>query len=461
MNIDQKQAFNAKKHFAPDLRKAIGTDDLEQLQAHTLTWDQLHTAKQSLRSLCEKSATLSETRGNEGYDHAGHGLMAAWEDIDAEMDCRKRLGSNSPREHGGDSRRPAPSANEIPASGVADARGGNLESEVTNILKPEQRMADSVSRESSSHLAGLTVGSYFRSMVTGGATEAERRALAEGTDSTGGFSVPTLLSASLLDLMRARNVAMQAGAMTVPLNSDKNHIAKLASDPVPAWRAENGSVNESEPTFTRVEFVPKSLAVLVKVSRELLEDSLNIEQELPRVLAAAMARELDRVVFLGTGTGNEPAGLDSISGVLEVAHDASLTGYLPLVSARRLLMGQNNERVSAYVMHADTESAFGGMVDSTGQPLNYPSILDRPEPMKILTTTQIPVNLGTGTNESTIYAGDFSKLMIGIRSDVRVEVLKERYADNLQYGFLIHARYDVVASHPNAFCRITGVQLSQ
>jgi HK97 family phage major capsid protein len=122
-------------------------------------------------------------------------------------------------------------------------------------------------------------------------------------------------------------------------------------------------------------------------------------------------------------------------------------------------MGQNNERVSAYVMHTDTEAAFGALVDSTGQPLNYPSILDRPAPMQMLTTTQIPVDLGTGTNESTIYAGDFSKLMIGLRSDVRVEVLKERYADNLQYGFLIHARYDVVASHANAFCRITGIQL--
>jgi HK97 family phage major capsid protein len=460
MNIDQKQAFAAKKHFSPDLRKAIGTDDLEHFQSNTLTWDQLHTAKQAIRALCEKAVGMVEKREGDGASQAGDALLAVWEEIDGEMDCRKRLGSNGPREHGGSPRRPLPNVDEAPASasGSTEARG-SLEAETTKILKPEQRMADGVNRESSSHLNGLTVGSYLRSMVTGGATEAERRALAEGTDSTGGFSVPTLLSASLLDLMRARNVAMQAGAMTIPLNSDKNHIAKLASDPVPAWRAENAAVNESDPTFTRVEFAPKSLAVLVKVSRELLEDSLNIEQELPRVLAAAMARELDRVVFMGAGTGNEPAGLDTISGVLEVAHDAVLNSYSPLVSARRLLMGQNNERVSAYVMHTDTEAALGDLVDSTGQPLNYPSILDRPAPMQMLTTTQIPVDLGTGTNESTIYAGDFSKLMIGLRSDVRVEVLKERYADNLQYGFLIHARYDVVASHANAFCRITGIQL--
>jgi HK97 family phage major capsid protein len=465
MNIDQKQAFSAKKHFAPDLRKAIGTDDLENFETHTLTWDELHTAKQGLRSLGEKSMNMIESRAATGADtkslsDAGEAIIAAWQEIEGEMDCRKRLGNNGPRNHGGDSRRPAPNTDEVPASGEpADARAEGLEAETTSILLPEHRMADGVSRESSRHLNGLTVGRYFRAMVTGGSTDVERRALAEGTDSAGGFSVPEVLSANLLDLMRASNVAMRAGAMTVPLTSDRNHIAKVATDPVPAWRAENAVVNESDPTFSRVEFVPKSLAVLVKVSRELLEDSLNIEQELPRIMAAAMARELDRVVFLGTGTNDEPSGLDTISGVLDSPHDAALASYSPLVTARRLLMGQNNELVSAYVMHPDTEATLGDLTDSTGQPLNYPTILDRPLPLQMLTTTQLPVNLGTGTNETTIYAGDFSKLMIGLRSGIRVEVLKERYASNLQYGFLIHARYDVVASHPNAFCRITGIQL--
>lgn len=461
MNIDRMQALAAKRSFGTDLRKAIGTDDLAKFETRNLTWDELHRRKQEVFTICNKAAGLAERGVTEDMTAAYDGLMSLHSSFDAEMDMRKRVGDKGPREHDGDPRAPRPDGDDVPATATDHpvARAGSLETETTTILLPEHRMADGVSRESSHHLNGLSVGRYFRAMVTGGSTDVERRALAEGTDSAGGFSVPTVLSANLLDLMRANNVAMRAGAMTVPLTSDRNHIAKVATDPVPAWRAENAVVNESDPTFSRVEFVPKSLAVLVKVSRELLEDSLNIEQELPRIMAAAMARELDRVVFLGTGTNDEPSGLDTISGVLESPHDAALASYSPLVTARRLLMGQNNELVSAYVMHPDTEATLGDLTDSTGQPLNYPTILDRPRPLQMLTTTQLPVNLGTGTNETTIYAGDFSKLMIGLRSGIRVEVLKERYASNLQYGFLIHARYDVVASHPNAFCRITGIQL--
>ncbi|MBY5961721.1 phage major capsid protein [Marinobacter nauticus] len=462
MSLEQtlttEQKVAARKRFTPQLR-SLGIKTLEGFEPHALTWNQLHERKKELAKLArtefEKitdNTSAEEVREIEtGFD----ALMAVHDAIVGELDTRGELGDRAPRSHGGDPRRPMYDNREVSARGMG---GGDVE--VSNVLRPEQRMADLVTRgPETEHLNGMSVGRYLRAMVTGAKNEAERRALAEGTDSAGGFTVPEILGSNLIDLMRANTVAMQAGAMTVPLTSDKNHIARLASDPVPAWRAENAAINESDPTFSRVTLEPKSLAVLVKVPRELLEDSLNIETELPRIMAAAMARELDRVVFLGSGSSSEPAGLDNISGVLVQAHDAGLSDYAPLVTARKSLMGQNVPRVSAYVMHPDTEAAFGVLSDSTGQPLNYPPILDRPEPMNWLTTTQLPVDLGTGSNETTIYAGDFSRLMIGVRSDVRIDVLKERYADNHQFGFIVHARYDVAAAHPEAFLRITGVQL--
>jgi len=461
MSLEQtlttEQKVAARKRFTPQLR-SLGITSLESVEPHTLTWNQLHERKKELgkiaRSEIDKITEDTPVEEAREIETAFNALMAVNDAIVGELDTRGELGDRRPRNHGGDPRRPVLDNQEV------SARGMDSELEVSSILRPEQRMADLVNRGGDNeHLRGMSVGRYLRAMVTGAKNEAERRALAEGTDSAGGFTVPEILGSNLIDLMRANTVAMQAGAMTVPLTSDKNHIARLASDPVPAWRAENAAINESDPTFSRVTLEPKSLAVLVKVSREILEDSLNIEQELPRIMAAAMARELDRVVFLGSGSGSEPAGLDNISGVLEHAHDAGLTGYGPMIQARRKLMGQNVQGVSAYVMHPDTESAVGEMTDGQGQPLNYPPILDRPTPMSILTTTQLPVDLGTGSNETTIYAGDFSKLMIGVRSDVRIDVLKERYADNHQFGFIVHARYDVAAANPNAFCRITGIQL--
>ena len=133
---------------------------------------------------------------------------------------------------------------------------------------------------SSRDFAELRLGGLMRAMVTGPRTDLERRALAEGSDSTGGVSVPDVTLARFVDALRAAMVCIQAGAQTLALTSDKNTIARTASDPVAGWRDENEGVDESAPTFEGVVMEPKSLAVLVKVSRELIEDSLNIEQAL-------------------------------------------------------------------------------------------------------------------------------------------------------------------------------------
>ena len=42
------------------------------------------------------------------------------------------------------------------------------------------------------------------------------------------------------------------------------------------------------------------MAVMTKISRELFEDSLNLESELPRILTVAMAKEMDRIALLGS-----------------------------------------------------------------------------------------------------------------------------------------------------------------
>lgn len=437
----------------------VSVDDLLNYEPCEKEWKELREAKATIQKVCRKLVDKVQADTNEraleDIEDVTSDLLALADNISDEMDWRDANECRDAR----------PGANQVDLSmrpnfdGVARNYCGPTESEESTLLAPEQRMSSSIDF-SGSEYRGLRVGDYLRAMVRGASNDVERRALAEGADSAGGYTVPEVLSAQLIDLMRAKNVAIKAGARTIPLTSDTHHIAKVATDPVPAWRAENASINESDPTFTRVSFAPKSLAVLVKVSREIIEDSLNINEELPRILTAALAGELDRAVFLGTGTGNEPSGLDSLSGVQGLAHDAAITNYAPLVAARRQLMGVNTDSISAFVMHPDVESVFGGLTDTTGQPLSYPPILDRPQPLNMLTTTQLPVDLGTGTNESTIYCGDFTKLVIGVRSDIRIEILRERYADNHQYGFIAHMRADVQAIQPNNLLRITGVQLS-
>lgn len=458
MFLTDKQAMSLRKLCGPRLRKAgIGNPGEILTAVHTLDWNTLHDFRKAL--LREARNVLDgigddtpEDRAREA-EAAHEGLMIVVDEIDGEMDARNQLGSREPREHGGDIRRPI--GEDRVANGQADDAG------ISYALRPEQRFADWQSARGGERHDGLSLGRYFRAMVVGARDDVERRALSEGSDSGGGYTVPDVLGSRLIDLMRAASVTIRAGARTVPLTSDVNHIAKVLTDPVPAWREEAGPVAESGPTFTRVTFTPRSLAVLVKASRELLADSLNMEQMLPRIIASAMAVELDRVALFGSGEEDspptpEPTGVANFAGIQTVAHSAALTSYAPLIKARTKLLTANMPAVTAYVMHPEDEGTLAGLVTATEkQPLMVPpAIRDVP----ILTTTSATNPFDSSPpSDTSILAGWWPSLMIGIRQEIRIEVLRERYADNLQYGFVAHLRADVAAEHENAFVQITGV----
>jgi len=48
-------------------------------------------------------------------------------------------------------------------------------------------------------------------------------------------------------------------------------------------------------------------------------------------------------------------------------------------------------------------------------------------------------------------------LVIGVRSQFQLEVLRERYSDNFQFGFLGHVRADVQVWHPESFAMVVGI----
>ena len=52
---------------------------------------------------------------------------------------------------------------------------------------------------------------------------------------------------------------------------------------------------------------------------------------------------------------------------------------------------------------------------------------------------------------------NFADLVIGVRSQFRLEVLRERYSNNFQFGFLGHLRADVQVWHPESFAMVVGI----
>jgi HK97 family phage major capsid protein len=308
--------------------------------------------------------------------------------------------------------------------------------------------------------AHLRLGDVMRALITGPRNDLERRALAEGTDSAGGFTVPDILMARWIDRLRNALVIVRAGAVTVPLTSDVVKIARLLADPTAAWRSENAAVAESDPTFEAVTFTPRSLDVFTKVSRELLEDSVNIAEMLEASLVRSFAVEIDRVCLYGTGTAPQPRGLRTTTNVNEVSqgtNGAALTSYDPLINLMELMWTDNVTAIGAAIMAPRTLSTIAKFKEATtNAPLARPSVL---ADMPFLMTANVPITetQGSASNASSLFLGDWPQMMLGFRTEMRVEVARELFRGNYQYGFFGHLRFDMQVTHPESFGRLIGI----
>ena len=80
-------------------------------------------------------------------------------------------------------------------------------------------------------------------------------------------------------------------------------------------------------------------------------------------------------------------------------------------------------------------------------------------PLEVYSTNQIPVNLTQGTSSaaSDQFVGDWTQLLVGLRKELKIDVLTEAYAGTGQIGFLGWMRADVVVARPSAFDITVGI----
>jgi HK97 family phage major capsid protein len=363
---------------------------------------------------------------------------------------------------------------------------GNLKVEdraATTAPVVEQRTRDALTRDQSLREWGETRGlpgftpearelsfdRLVRGLVTGDwqGADAEQRAVSESPLTAGGHMVPTPVAATVID--KARNAArvFQAGAITVPMTSSTLKYPRLVTEAAPAWRNEAAAITDQAMTFDAVTFTAQTMAMLVKISLELFEDAPNADDVIANSFAQQIALELDRVALRGTGTAPEPRGILNQTGVTLTAHGANgstigsppaagTMGWEFLVQAAGAVRNANFEP-NAQIMAPRTDQSLALLRDTTNQYIAPPRYLDN---LARLNTKQIPINLtvGTSTDCSEVYTGQWNQLLVGIRTGFTLKFLGERFIDNGQYAFLAYLRGDIQLAQPAAFNVDTGVR---
>jgi HK97 family phage major capsid protein len=335
-------------------------------------------------------------------------------------------------------------------------------------LRPDQKLATSAGD-------GLSFGRALRAMAIGSwkGAEAEVRALSEGLGTAGGYLMPDVLSTRVIDLARAKSVAVQSGVRTIPFTDDGEGnsltIARVTADPSVAWVGEAGTITPSDPTFGQVILTGNKLACIVVASREILNDAPNAASLIEQTVAAAMAAEIDRAILEGSGAGAEPTGILNHADVSEeeMATDGAVptNGSAGVAGAPKLLacytdIQTANHEPTGIISSPRTFGTFAGLADSTYQPLELPKPIAA-LPWRVTTNVSDTEEHGaSGAVASTLYLADWTKGMLGVRQNIEVYMTRDAFLTTDQAAFLITFRGDFQPEDATAFCRLVGVLAS-
>ncbi len=269
-------------------------------------------------------------------------------------------------------------------------------------------------------------------------------ALQIGTDSEGGYLVPDEYERTLVEALEEENIFRQM-AKVIKTSSGDRKIPVVASKGTASWIDEEGAIPESDDAFGQVSIGAYKLGTMIKVSEELLNDSVfDLQSYISREFARRIGAREEEAFFNGDGKG-KPLGVLAATGGAEtgvtaasataVTADELMDLYYSLKSPYR--------KKSMWVLNDSTIKAIRKLKDNNGQYLWQPSlaagtpdmILGRP----IKTSAYMPA---MDAGAKTIAFGDFSYYWIADRQGRSFKRLNELFAATGQVGFLATQRVD-------------------
>jgi len=349
---------------------------------------------------------------------------------------------------------------------------GRLKPGEVRAIRANERLADVLpppELPSGVRAEDLDFGRLIRGLASGdwAGAEAERRAMQEGVGPLGGFLVPQPLAVDFIDLARARTVVFQAGARTVPMTSATLKMATLTGDVTVSNVLEGAVIPSSDGAIGARELNAKTLAAATPITEELLQDAPNVGDILRRSITEQMALQLDRQCLRGVGPA-EIIGLRNWPSIGKKdlgTNGAALAGYEDFAEAFTQILQANvaPDNISL-IRSAREHGEINKMKDTTGQPLAAPPFWAE---IRHFWTSAIPTNLswGTATDASEAYLGDFRSLIVGMRTQLQIELLDQAAHPTTGLGpFTRHRhlkatmRVDAVVARDLDFVVIEGIK---
>ena len=268
-------------------------------------------------------------------------------------------------------------------------------------------------------------------------------ALQVGTDSEGGYLAPDEYQRTLIEALQEQNIFRKL-AHVISTGSGERKIPIVASKGTAAWIDEEAQYPESDDAFGMVSIGAYKLATMIKVSEELLNDSVF---DVPAYIAKEFARRIgaaeEEAFFTGDGKG-KPTGILAATGA-EVGVTAAAANAITMDEVMDLFYSLRApyRRNAVFIMNDSSVKALRKLKTQNGDYIWQPSV-QVGEPDKLLgrpiyTSSYMPA-LEAGAKG--ILFGDLGYYWVADRQGRSFKRLNELYAPTGQVGFLSSERVD-------------------
>lgn len=269
-------------------------------------------------------------------------------------------------------------------------------------------------------------------------------ALQIGSDSEGGYLVPDEFANTLVQALEEENIFRKIAKVIQTLSGDRK-IPVVATKGTANWIDEEGVFNESDDAFSQVSIGAYKLGTLIKVSEELLNDSIfDLESYISTEFARRIGAKEEEAFFTGDGSG-KPLGILAASGGAETGVTAASATAITADELMDLFYSLKSpyRKNAVWVLNDSTIKAIRKLKDNNGQYLWQPSLVaGTPDTIlgkSVKTSAFMPT---LAASNKTIAFGDFSYYWIADRQGRSFRRLNELYAANGQVGFLGSQRVD-------------------
>ena len=291
----------------------------------------------------------------------------------------------------------------------------------------------------------------FDNYLAGKDLSAAMASMTEGTDADGGYTVPESYQNTVVAKLNALS-ATRSLSTVIGTDSTRN-IPTEGDAPTFTWVDEKGSYGDTKSTFSTKQLGAYKLGGIIKVSEELLQDTMiNFDS----YMAGQIARGIDKAEAPAFATGNgtlKPTGY----AVSSTTGTNSTTAAIAAVTADEIMdiyydLKEEYRRNATWRMTDKTEKAIRKLKNTDGDYI-YDAGLNGTERATLLGRPIVIDNsmAELGAGNKFIVIGDFSYYQIADRGAMSIQRLNELYAGTGMIGFKVHKRVDAKLIIAEAF----------